>query len=108
MQGNLVEAEPYHRDALAMYRRLGEAYAAAYSEGEALTRLGVLPLTRAGFLSNARLAGSAAADTYAEVWADKAALTRVFERRRLAARAAVADPRAATLLADLADAPPPH
>jgi hypothetical protein len=101
--GKHTAAEPYYRDALAIDRRLGEVFAAARSEGEALTRLGTLPLTRDGFLSNARLGKADPATAYAEVWASKAALTRVYEYRHLAARAVATDPKAATLLTNLAD-----
>jgi CHAT domain-containing protein/tetratricopeptide (TPR) repeat protein len=103
-QGKLAKAEPVYRDALAMLRRLANDYADWKSEGEALTLAASLPLTRDGFLSNARLRRSAPADSYVEVWASKAALARVFERRHLLARAAAIHSKAASLLTELADA----
>src|SRR5262249_53349389 len=84
--------------------RLNDLYAGAKSDGEALTLLTTLPRTRDGLLSNARLGKLGPTEAYAAVWDSRAALTRVFERRHLAARAAT-HPRAAALLDDLAAAP---
>ncbi|HKB37004.1 MAG TPA: CHAT domain-containing tetratricopeptide repeat protein [Gemmataceae bacterium] len=98
-----ADAEPLFRDALRMFRSLAGAYAAVRSEGEALTLAASYPLTRDGFLSNARALQADPAAVYAEVWASKAALSRVYERRALAARAAASNPRAATLLSQLTE-----
>ncbi len=103
-QGKYGEAEPFCRAALAMDRRLGDLYAGARSDGAALTLLATLPRTRDCSLSNARLGRLDPDPTYAAVWDSKAALARVFERRHLAARAAAADPRAAALLDQVAEA----
>ncbi len=102
-QEKYTEAAPFFRAALAMQQRLGELYSGARSDGEALTFLASLPLTRDPLLSNARLGGLDPGAAHAAVWDSKAALSRVFERRHLAARAAAADPRAAPLLDQLTD-----
>jgi CHAT domain-containing protein/tetratricopeptide (TPR) repeat protein len=102
-QRKYADAESLYREALAMYRALAEAYAAVRSEGEALTLASSYPRTRDGFLANARALQANPAEVYAEVWSSKAALSRVYERRALAARAAAADPRAAALLDQLTD-----
>src|SRR5262249_9640351 len=101
LQGKYADAEPLFREALTMYRGLGAAYAALRSEGDALTLAATYPLTRDGFLSNARALKADPTAVYAEVWASKAALARVYERRALAARAAASDPKAAALLDQL-------
>jgi CHAT domain-containing protein len=102
-QGKDADAEPLYREALAMYRALARDYAAVRSEGEALTLVSTYPAARDNFLSNARAAKTAAATVYGEVWASKAALSRVYEQRALAARAAATDPRVAALLDQLTD-----
>jgi CHAT domain-containing protein len=94
-----ADAEPFFREALAMYRALAEAYAAVRSEGDVLTLASTYPAIRDGFLTNARALRSDPAAIYQEVWSSKAALTRVYERRALAARAAAAN--AAALLDQL-------
>ncbi len=86
-----------------MFRRLGDLYASAKSDGEALTLLASLPRTCDSLLSNSRLGRFNPNAAYAAVWDSKAALARVFERRHLAARAATADPRVAALLDQLTD-----
>src|SRR5262249_50354069 len=103
-QGKAAEAERHHRDALAMYRQLAAAYAGLKGEGDALTLAATQPLARDAYLSLALRRKADAAEVYHEVWASRAALSRVYERRALAARAAAADPRAAALLARLPDA----
>jgi CHAT domain-containing protein/Tfp pilus assembly protein PilF len=103
-QGKAAEAEPYHREALAMWRRLAVAYAGLKGEGDALTLAAAQPLARDTYLSLALHRKADAAEVYGEVWASRAALSRVYERRALAARAAAADPQAAALLARLTDA----
>jgi CHAT domain-containing protein len=91
------------RDALAMYRALARDYALARAEGEALTLAATYPAARDGFLSSARASKADAVHVYAEVWASKAVVSRVYEQRALAARTAAADPRAAKLLDQLTD-----
>ena len=59
------------------------------SEGDALTLAATYPGIRDGFLSNARALQSDPGVVYQEVWSSKAALSRIYERRALAARAAV-------------------
>jgi CHAT domain-containing protein/tetratricopeptide (TPR) repeat protein len=99
-QGNYAEAAKLLKEALALDRALINEYAANKSFGEALNLLASWPATRDGYLS-VSLVSADVAPVYAEVWATKAALGRVFEQRHLAARAAT-DPKAAALLADLA------
>jgi CHAT domain-containing protein len=103
-QGELAEAKSLSRDCLAMYRRLLTAYAREKNEGDALNLLAAQPLTRDAFLSVAQRLQSEPASVYAEVWASKGAIARVFEHRQQAARAAVSNPQAAKLLAELAQA----
>src|SRR5262249_27913980 len=50
-RGKSDEAGPYSRDALAMSRRLVEAFATQKTEGETLTLVASLPTTRDTFLS---------------------------------------------------------
>jgi CHAT domain-containing protein/tetratricopeptide (TPR) repeat protein len=100
-RGQYADAQPLCREALTMYRALGEAYAALRSEGDALTLAATYPRARDAFLLNARALQTEAGAVYAEVWASKAALARVYERRALAARAAASDPKAAALLDQL-------
>jgi hypothetical protein len=102
-QGKHADAETFFREALAMYRALARDYAAVRSEGEALTLAASYPTARDNYLSYAWASRAAAAAAYAEVWASKAALSRVYEQRALAARAAAADPRAADPLRQLTD-----
>jgi CHAT domain-containing protein len=103
-QGKLADAERCHRDALAMYRRLAVEYARYRPEGDALTLAASQPPARDFSLSVTRDRGRRAADVYADVWDSRAALSRVYEQRHLAARAAAADPKAAELLGQLAEA----
>jgi CHAT domain-containing protein len=102
-QGKHGAAEEPYREALAMCRALARDYAAVRSEGDALTLISTYAPTRDNFLSNAWASRTVAATVYAEVWASKAALGRVYEQRALAARAAATDPRAAALLDQLTD-----
>jgi CHAT domain-containing protein/tetratricopeptide (TPR) repeat protein len=102
-RGRHPEAEPLYRDSLRMYRALAAAYAAVRPEGDALTLAASYPPARDLFLSNSRVLGADANEVYAEVWSSKAAVSRVYERRALAARAAAANPRAASLLAQITD-----
>jgi CHAT domain-containing protein len=100
-RGRPGEAEPLLREALAMDRRLAEEYALGRSEGDALNLLGGLPLTLDAYLSATSRPGADPAAAYAAAWQAKAAVSRVFERRHLAARAATASPEARTLWAEL-------
>jgi CHAT domain-containing protein len=102
-QRKYADAERLFREALTMYRALARDYAAARSEGEALTLASIHAPARDGFLSNAWASKAAAATLYPELWASKAALSRVYEQRALAARVAATDPRATALLARLTD-----
>jgi CHAT domain-containing protein len=102
-QGKYAEAETLYCQALTMYRALGRGYAAVRSEGHSLTLAATYPSTRDGFLSNAWASKAVGATVYAEVWTSKAALSRFYEQRALAGRAAATDPRAAALLDQLTD-----
>ena len=103
-QGKLGDAEPLFKDALAMYRRLAVTFSQDKTEGETLTLLARQPLTRDLYLSTARGHTADPAGVYAQVWADKGYIARVYERRLLQARAAASDPKAGQTLADLTDA----
>jgi CHAT domain-containing protein/tetratricopeptide (TPR) repeat protein len=103
-RGKPMEAEPLLREALAMYRRLLTTYARQKNEGDALNLVARQPLARDGFLMVSRQLQAEPASVYAEVWASKGSIARVFEQRQQAARAASADPRAAVLLANLTEA----
>jgi CHAT domain-containing protein/tetratricopeptide (TPR) repeat protein len=102
-QGKYTDAGPLYGKALEMYTALAGAYAAQRADGDALTLVVTYPRPRDLFLSNARAMQADATTVYREVWASKAALTRVYERRALAARAAAEDPKAAALLDKLTD-----
>jgi CHAT domain-containing protein len=92
-QGEYAQAEPLCRRALQMYRRQAEHLARQAPEALALNHAATFPLTRDVLLSVTRHVPDADARTYAAVWASKAALTRVFQRRHLALIAASTDPR---------------
>jgi CHAT domain-containing protein/tetratricopeptide (TPR) repeat protein len=102
-QGKYSDAEPLVREALHMYRALSESDVTVRSEEGALTLVRTQRLAPDGFLSNARAMHHDPAEVYPEVWTSKAALTRVYERRTLAARATSADPRVPALLDRLKD-----
>jgi len=102
-QGKYADAETLYRDALTMTRRLIASYAMHKSEGETLTLLASLPLTRDLFLSNSLKRKSDPRTVYTELWASKGLVARVYEGRQQAARAVASDPKAAKLIADLAD-----
>ena len=103
VQKKFADAESGFRDALAMSRRLVVADARLKSEGEALTQLAALPPSRDAFLSVARTRNTDPGAVYAEIWASKAAIGRVFEQRCLAARTTT-EPEAAKSLVALSDA----
>jgi CHAT domain-containing protein len=86
-----------------MYRGLATSFATERSEGDALTLVASYPRTRDAFLSNARALLADPAKVYPEIWVSRAAVARIYERRALAARAAAADPRAASLLDKLSE-----
>jgi hypothetical protein len=88
--GRPAAAEPFLRDALAMYRALTEEYAKSRSDGDALTLSASFPQARDGFLSLRLDRPDTAARAYATVWPSRSTVSRVLERRHLAARAATA------------------
>jgi CHAT domain-containing protein/tetratricopeptide (TPR) repeat protein len=102
-QAKLVDAGPLYRDALSMANRLSVAFAGQKDEGEALTLNASLPLYRDGFLSNAIALKSDPATIYLETWTSKGTIARIYEGRRLAARATTTVPKTAKLLTDLID-----
>jgi tetratricopeptide (TPR) repeat protein len=93
LQGHLAAAEPLYREALAMYRALTEEYAKTRSDGDALTLLGSFPLARDAYLSLRLDRPDAAGHLYVAVWPSRAAISRVLERKHLAARAAATAPQ---------------
>jgi CHAT domain-containing protein/Tfp pilus assembly protein PilF len=92
-QGEYAQAEPLCRRAVEMYRQRAEHLARFAPETVALNHAATFPMTRDGLLSITQHVPDADARTYAAVWASKAALTRVFQRRHLALLAASTDPR---------------
>jgi tetratricopeptide (TPR) repeat protein len=102
-QGRYADAEALFRDALRMEVALVETHAQERTEGEVLTFLARFPGSSIGYLACTRALGAEPETVYPEVWASKGAITRVYERRRLAGRAAASEPRAAALLAQLTD-----
>jgi CHAT domain-containing protein len=100
--GDYGRAAPLLQEALGMYRGLAEAFLSAAAEAEAMNFLAKQPLSRDGFLSVTRRL-PAEPDHYNPVWAGRAPLLRLLERRRLDL-AAARDPAAAGLATRLADA----
>ncbi|HEV3439068.1 MAG TPA: CHAT domain-containing tetratricopeptide repeat protein [Gemmata sp.] len=96
-------AEKHSREALAMSRRLTLTFAKQQSVGESLTFIASQPYYRDGYLSITFQQKTDSAGVFAEVWASKGSLARVYEQRQLQARAIATDPKAAKLLAELAD-----
>jgi CHAT domain-containing protein len=94
MQGDHAKAEPLLRRALAIYESSAAALAASAPEATALNYLASLPSTRDNYLSVTRYQAKAA--SYEAVWQNKAALSRVYERRHLAMLTATS-PRARAL-----------
>jgi CHAT domain-containing protein/Tfp pilus assembly protein PilF len=92
-QGEYAQAEPLYRRALQMYRQHAEHLASHAPEAVALNHAATFPMTCDGLLSVTWHVPDADARTYAALWASKAALTRVFQRRHLALLAASTDPR---------------
>jgi len=101
--GKNADAEPLYLDALAMTRGLVGGYAAQKSEGEALTLLATIPDRLSWSVSNSLTLKATPPTVYRKVWTSKALVTRAFEQRQLAARAAT-DPKATSILADLSTA----
>lgn len=93
----LLEAE-------RVYRRLLTGFADRMAEGESLTFATTLPLARDAYLSNAFAIKSKPVGVYAELFADRGVLTRIYEQRHLLARATATDPATANLLNELTDA----
>jgi CHAT domain-containing protein/tetratricopeptide (TPR) repeat protein len=102
-QGKHAAADPLFRDALAMYRSIAAECAAVQSEGEALTLTATYPHTRDSYLANAQAMKTDPRVVYEQVWASKAALTRLYEQRAIAARAAATDPELGALVSRLTD-----
>ncbi len=101
-QGRHADADPHLRRAVRTRIALVGRYADLMSEAAALNFAAVQPLVRDSFLSNVRRRPTGP-DDYALVWASKAVLYRISERRHrdlLAART----PEAADLHRKLADA----
>ena len=92
------------RAAAAAARQLIGAFALERGEGEALTYSFEHGLTQDRVLSVAGADPATRASAYADVWADKGSLARVFETRHQIARAARNRPEAAEQLAELARA----
>jgi CHAT domain-containing protein len=101
MQGRPGAAEPLYGEALAMRRRLAEEYAFSRSEGDTLNLLTTFEGTLSAYLSVTDRPGVDPAATYTALWNAKAAVSRVFERRHLAARAASASPHVRRLWGEL-------
>jgi CHAT domain-containing protein/tetratricopeptide (TPR) repeat protein len=103
-QGKYAEAETLSRESMGMYRRLTQSFAMRKVDGEALTLIASLPPTRDAFFTTTRIAKSHPNTVYPEAWASKGLISRVYEQHQQAARTAMADPKTAQLLAELADA----
>lgn len=103
-RGRFGEAADRAREALGTFRAAAAGYAAARGEGDALTLADYHPPCRDVLLSAARSDPAERPAAYPAVWASKAGVGRVYERRALAARAAAADPGVAARLAALTDA----
>jgi CHAT domain-containing protein len=99
-QGPSQEAELLDLNALAIYRALTEEYAKTKSDGEALTLFSSFPATLDGYLS-LRLDRPDAAYAYAAVWPSRATVSRILERKHLAARAAATAPDVRALWEEL-------
>jgi CHAT domain-containing protein/tetratricopeptide (TPR) repeat protein len=99
-RGRYGDAEPLLKDALRMSDRLAAVHAQIGAEGSALTLAASAPRFGSAFLLNARDNRTDPRSVYAEVWASKATVGRVAERRALSARAAT-DPKATDLLSAL-------
>jgi CHAT domain-containing protein len=93
-EGEYSKAEPLFARALKMYQSSAAALAASAPEATALNYLSSLPLSRDGYLSATR--DLPRVDAYLPVWQSKAALSRIQERRHLAALTATS-PRARSL-----------
>jgi CHAT domain-containing protein/Tfp pilus assembly protein PilF len=94
-KGEHSKALPYLEQAMAMARRVSERSAAGAAEAQALNILRPLLLTRDGYLSAAVPGHVPGADCYDKVWASKALLTRLLERRHQATRIALSSSKPA-------------
>jgi CHAT domain-containing protein len=99
-QGEYARAEPFLRDALAVYEAQLRNFAELKAEAEALNRLAEFPLTRDTFLTVSRHLPPRA-EHYEPVWQQKAFLTRIFERRHLDTLAGSADDETRALAREL-------
>jgi CHAT domain-containing protein/Tfp pilus assembly protein PilF len=103
-QGKFADAELLYRQAVSMSHRLTDTFAREKAEGEALTFIASLPYLLDSFLSNERLLKADPAAVYPVVWAEKGALSRIYEQRQQQVRLTAIDPKAGELVAELADA----
>jgi CHAT domain-containing protein len=102
-RGENDQARPFLHAALAMRQDLVRLFAEAQAEAEALNYLATLPDTRGAFLSvTAHLTSTPPGDYYPVLWAGKAALARVLERRQRLLHG-VTDPALRKRVADLLD-----
>jgi tetratricopeptide (TPR) repeat protein len=92
-RGAPARALAYYEEALDAQGGQLDQYLATAPEADALGFLYGMPRTRDSYLSATRDLPAAHAGAYRRVWAGKAALTRLLERRHLAVRVALADPR---------------
>jgi CHAT domain-containing protein/Tfp pilus assembly protein PilF len=92
-QGEYARALACHEEALALYHAQHRRLAEGAAEAEALVLRRPLPLSRDLLLSLTRDRPADAARTYAHLWPGRSAVTRVLQRRHLAALAALGRPR---------------
>lgn len=102
-RGKHEDAEPLLREALHLHRTQIEEFARTRSEGDTLILLANMPLYRDAYVANAWTMNADPVPSYREVWSSKGAVGRVYEQRQFAARAAAINPKAAQILAELAD-----
>jgi CHAT domain-containing protein/Tfp pilus assembly protein PilF len=84
IMGEPGKALSYAEQALVMYRLLGNRFAFGASEAEALSFLRSLPRTGDAYLSLSLQTHVPAATSYALMWASRAPLTRLLQRRHQA------------------------
>jgi CHAT domain-containing protein/Tfp pilus assembly protein PilF len=94
-RGEYAGAEPLSLEALGMYQQLGLGYAELAAEAECLNYVRTFPLARDGLLATTRHTPAREA-VYERLWDNRAALTRLQERRHRGLMAA-RDPAAAEL-----------
>jgi CHAT domain-containing protein len=90
-RGKYNEAEEVYLRSLDMSRRQAERLARTAPEAQALNFAASFPLSRDALLSTTRHVPGSDARSYRAVWASKAAITRVYQRRHFALIAAAAD-----------------